>query len=204
MRDVAVHATSDGERVKRWQTVTPWEVEADADEGIDYDKRINRFGSSRISPELIARMEKLTGKKAHPWIRRGIFFSHRDFEVILDRYEAKKPFYLYTGRGPSSDALHMGHLIPFMFTKWLQVFILVRSPLPCVRLLFFLFFLLFFFLFFLLFPRFMDWQEVRKLTHVAKTGHIQLPAGDPNHRRREVPLEGRLGKGQHAGEVSPS
>jgi tryptophanyl-tRNA synthetase len=25
-----------------------------------------------------------------------------------------------TGRGPSSEALHMGHLIPFMFTKYLQ------------------------------------------------------------------------------------
>ena len=24
------------------------------------------------------------------------------------------------GRGPSSEALHLGHLIPFMFTKWLQ------------------------------------------------------------------------------------
>lgn len=66
-------------------------------------------------------MEKLTGKKAHPWLRRGIFFSHRDFEKVLDLDEAKKPFYLYTGRGPSSDALHMGHLIPFMFTQWLQV-----------------------------------------------------------------------------------
>jgi len=29
-------------------------------------------------------------------------------------------FYLYTGRGPSSEALHLGHLIPFMFTKYLQ------------------------------------------------------------------------------------
>ena len=102
------------------QIVTPWDVEADDEEGIDYDKLIDRFGSQRISDELIARMEKLTGKKAHPWLRRGIFFSHRDFELILDLYEAKKPFYLYTGRGPSSDALHMGHLIPFMFTKWLQ------------------------------------------------------------------------------------
>lgn len=102
------------------QIVTPWDVEADDEEGIDYDKLIDRFGSQRISDELIARMEKLTGKQAHPWLRRGIFFSHRDFELILDLYEAKKPFYLYTGRGPSSDALHMGHLIPFMFTKWLQ------------------------------------------------------------------------------------
>lgn len=27
---------------------------------------------------------------------------------------------MYTGRGPSSDALHLGHTIPFSFTKWLQ------------------------------------------------------------------------------------
>jgi hypothetical protein len=24
-------------------------------------------------------------------------------------------------QGPSSEALHLGHLVPFMFTKWLQV-----------------------------------------------------------------------------------
>jgi len=35
-------------------------------------------------------------------------------------YEAGKPFYLYTGRGPSSGSLHFGHLLPFLFTKWLQ------------------------------------------------------------------------------------
>lgn len=41
-------------------------------------------------------------------------------DVILKSYEAKKPFYLYTGRGPSDDALHMGHCVPFIFTKYLQ------------------------------------------------------------------------------------
>lgn len=40
--------------------------------------------------------------------------------TILTLYESKKPFFLYTGRGPSSEAMHLGHLIPFMFTKWLQ------------------------------------------------------------------------------------
>lgn len=45
---------------------------------------------------------------------------YSDFEKILDRYEQKKPFYLYTGRGPSSGSMHMGHRIPFMFTAWLQ------------------------------------------------------------------------------------
>ncbi|NWI66410.1 SYWC protein, partial [Todus mexicanus] len=44
----------------------------------------------------------------------------RDMDQILDAYENKKSFYLYTGRGPSSQAMHVGHLIPFMFTKWLQ------------------------------------------------------------------------------------
>jgi tryptophanyl-tRNA synthetase len=39
---------------------------------------------------------------------------------ILNLYENKKPFFLYTGRGPSSEAMHLGHLIPFMVTKWLQ------------------------------------------------------------------------------------
>lgn len=43
-----------------------------------------------------------------------------DFSSILDRYEQGKPFYLYTGRGPSSGSMHMGHRIPFMFTAWLQ------------------------------------------------------------------------------------
>lgn len=47
-------------------------------------------------------------------------FHYRDLSNILDLYEAKKPFYLYTGRGPSSEAMHLGHLVPFMVTKWLQ------------------------------------------------------------------------------------
>lgn len=43
--------------------------------------------------------------------------SFRDMHQVLDAYENKKPFYLYTGRGPSSEAMHVGHLIPFIFTK---------------------------------------------------------------------------------------
>lgn len=53
-------------------------------------------------------------------MRRGIVFSHRDLELILDRYEKGEPFFLYTGRGPSSDSMHIGHTIPFSFTKWLS------------------------------------------------------------------------------------
>ncbi|GCC25352.1 hypothetical protein chiPu_0003762 [Chiloscyllium punctatum] len=100
--------------------VDPWTVQTSSAKGVDYDKLIVRFGSSKIDQELINRMEQVTGQKAHRFFRRGIFFSHRDMHQILDAFETKKSFYLYTGRGPSSEAMHVGHLIPFIFTKWLQ------------------------------------------------------------------------------------
>ena len=40
---------------------------------------------------------------------------------ILDAYEKNAPFFLYTGRGPSSESMHLGHLIPFLFTKWVTL-----------------------------------------------------------------------------------
>ncbi|XP_077296733.1 tryptophanyl-tRNA synthetase [Arctopsyche grandis] len=100
--------------------VDPWNVASKSDTGIDYEKLIKRFGCSKVDDELIARFEKVTGKPAHHLLKRGIFFSHRDMHSILNIVEAGKQFYLYTGRGPSSDSMHLGHLIPFLFTKWLQ------------------------------------------------------------------------------------
>ncbi|KFP45392.1 Tryptophan--tRNA ligase, cytoplasmic, partial [Chlamydotis macqueenii] len=100
--------------------VDPWTVQTSNAKGVDYDKLIVRFGSSKIDTDLINRIEKAIGQKPHRFLRRGIFFSHRDMDQILDAYENKKSFYLYTGRGPSSQAMHVGHLIPFIFTKWLQ------------------------------------------------------------------------------------
>lgn len=99
--------------------VTPYEVNAGAD-GVDYDRLIHEFGTTPISQDLIDRVERLTGKPAHPFLKRGLFFSHRSLEEILDAYEKGEKFYLYTGRGPSSEALHLGHMIPFVFTKYLQ------------------------------------------------------------------------------------
>jgi tryptophanyl-tRNA synthetase len=96
--------------------VTPWVVEGD----IDYMKLIKQFGTELIDTELMKKFERVTGHKLHPWIRRGIFFSHRALNQLLDAYENGEPVFLYTGRGPTSDSMHLGHLIPFMFTKWLQ------------------------------------------------------------------------------------
>jgi len=107
------------------QVVTPWDVQgsvsADGQQlAINYDKLIQQFGTKAIDQPLLDRFEKLTGHKPHLLLRRGTFFSHREFDKILDRYEQGKPFFLYTGRGPSSDSMHFGHMIPFLFTKWLQ------------------------------------------------------------------------------------
>ncbi|XP_071789036.1 tryptophan--tRNA ligase, cytoplasmic-like isoform X1 [Asterias amurensis] len=100
--------------------VDPWTVATSSEKGIDYDKLIKRFGSTKIDQALLDRFEKVTGHAPHHLLRRGVFFSQREVNKILDRYEAKKPFFLYTGRGPSSGSMHTGHLIPFVFTKWLQ------------------------------------------------------------------------------------
>ena len=92
---------------------------------IDYNKLVDQFGSTLIDDPLMKRIESLTvgqGKvaKLHRFLRRGIYFSHRDMNALLDCIEKKQPMYLYTGRGPSSASMHIGHLIPFLFTKWLQ------------------------------------------------------------------------------------
>lgn len=100
--------------------VDPWTVTSKSNTGVDYDKLIKRFGSSHIDDALIQRLEKVAGKPVHPLIRRGIFFSHRDLHTLLNMVEAGKKFYLYTGRGPSSESMHLGHLVPFIVTKWLQ------------------------------------------------------------------------------------
>lgn len=96
--------------------VTPWEVKGE----IDYDKLIVEFGCQPVDQALLVRMEKLIEGPVHRFLRRGIFFSHRDLDLLLDHHQASLPFYLYTGRGPSSESMHVGHMIPFLFTLWLQ------------------------------------------------------------------------------------
>lgn len=95
-------------------TVTPWEVRGE----IDYEKLIEEFGVDPLTSELLGRLEKHTGP-LHMMLRRGLFFAHRDLAWIIDEYDKGNPFYLYTGRGPSGHT-HLGHLVPWIFTKWLQ------------------------------------------------------------------------------------
>ena len=94
--------------------VNPWETSGK----IDYEKLIKEFGTQHIDEKLLERIKKHTGE-LHPFLRRKIFFSHRDLNWILDEYEKGNKFFLYTGRGPSGNT-HLGHLVPWLFTKWLQ------------------------------------------------------------------------------------
>jgi tryptophanyl-tRNA synthetase len=94
--------------------VTPWEVEGK----VDYLKLIKDFGLKLIDDNLIQRIQRITGE-LNVMLRRRFFFAHRDLDLVLNDYENGKGFFLYTGRGPSGP-MHIGHLIPFYFTKWLQ------------------------------------------------------------------------------------
>ena len=85
---------------------------------VDYDKLIREFGVEKIYEKLLKRIEKNAGEM-HFMLQRGVFFAHRDMKWLLDEYEKGNKFFLYTGRAPSGP-IHIGHLLPWMFAKWLQ------------------------------------------------------------------------------------
>jgi tryptophanyl-tRNA synthetase len=98
--------------------VTPWDVEGK----IDYDKLIKEFGVKHLSKNIKDKIKKISEEKKIPYhifLKRELFFAHRDFDKALKLYEEGKPFFLYTGRSPGGS-MHIGHLISFSFTKYLQ------------------------------------------------------------------------------------
>ena len=94
--------------------ITPWEVQGK----VDYERLIKEFGTSPLDDILLEKLKKHT-KELHYLLKRKIFFSHRDFDLLLNEYEKGNKFYLYTGRGPSGNT-HLGHLMPWKLTQWLQ------------------------------------------------------------------------------------
>ncbi len=96
--------------MKKESKVTPWEVSGE----VNYEKLVRDFGTSLIQEDIYKKLEK-----AHPLIRRGLYFSHRDFDKWLKDAEAGKRVSVITGRGPS-ERMHIGHLIPFLVAKSLQ------------------------------------------------------------------------------------
>ena len=96
--------------------VTPYEASGE----VDYSKVIKKFGVSKLDKKLLARIKKHTGE-IHPFLKRGVFFAHRDLNWLLDEYEKGNKFFIYTGRASSKGSkVHLGHLIPWILCKWLQ------------------------------------------------------------------------------------
>jgi len=123
------------------QVANPWEVSAKGK--VDYDKLIDRFGWSFNFVSLVHHLShsprlstmrhffsppvppSISSIHSFPYLLKRKFddvvsLCHNNFMEILDAYERGDRFYLYTGHGPCSEALHLGHLIPFMFTKWVS------------------------------------------------------------------------------------
>lgn len=97
--------------------VTPWEVSGDLQE-TDYNRIASEFGARLIDKTILNSIKEVTGE-IHPFLKYGIFYAHRDLDILIYEYKKGNPFYLYTGRGPSGK-MHLGHLLPFLFTRWLQ------------------------------------------------------------------------------------
>jgi len=110
-----VDCMEDEQKNTETMVVTPWEVSGE----IDYKKLVKKFGTTFLSTKEIEKIKSYSGGKLHLLLRRGLFFSHRDFDWILQKLEKGEKFVLYTGRGPSGHT-HLGHLVPWIFTKWLQ------------------------------------------------------------------------------------
>jgi tryptophanyl-tRNA synthetase len=106
------------------QKITPWEAEVTSTDdrmiSIDYDKIITQFGCEKFERSLISELEEITGSPAHYLLRRNIVFAHRDFRLLLEELRKGGSFFLYTGRGPSSESMHLGHAIPLLLCKYIQ------------------------------------------------------------------------------------
>lgn len=103
--------------------VTHETVESNNQSGINYKTVIDTFGCQMMTTEILDMVKAVTKQSnLHPFLENDIFFAHRDFDKLMSNClkQKRNDFYIYTGRGPSTSNLHLGHLIPFMFAKYLQ------------------------------------------------------------------------------------
>mmetsp|Transcript_64389 Transcript_64389/g.119713 ORF Transcript_64389/g.119713 Transcript_64389/m.119713 type:complete len:650 (+) Transcript_64389:177-2126(+) len=95
---------------------------------LDYDKLMKDYKLQACSADLLKRLEQVAAKRGssappaslHRLLRRNAALAHRDLDKLLTAVEQGKSFYVYTGIGPSSPDLHLGHLLPFTLAKWFQ------------------------------------------------------------------------------------
>ncbi|WP_101295129.1 tryptophan--tRNA ligase [Halegenticoccus soli] len=92
-------------------TVTPYAVEGE----VDYDRLLDRFGADALTDEQLSRFPQ----PPHPLLRRRVFYAGRDVDRFTEAANEGGTASVVTGRGPSGP-MHLGHILPFYFAKWLQ------------------------------------------------------------------------------------
>jgi tryptophanyl-tRNA synthetase len=92
-------------------TVTPYAVEGE----VDYDRLLEQFGADELTDEQTERFPD----PVHPLVRRNVFYAERDVDPFLEAAQSNDPHSIVTGRGPSGP-MHIGHVFPFYFAKYLQ------------------------------------------------------------------------------------
>ena len=85
----------------------PWA----SSQSTDYARMKEQFGLEDIELDKLPNPGKLH--------RRGIVFSHRDLDLILDAKKEGKPFGVLTGLMPSGK-MHLGHKMVIDQVKWFQ------------------------------------------------------------------------------------
>ena len=88
-------------------TIDPW----GSSQSTDYSRIIEKFGLSS--------MEGVTLDSPSRLHRRGVVFSHRDLDMILEAKRLGSPFGVLTGLMPSGK-MHLGHSMVIDQVKWFQ------------------------------------------------------------------------------------
>ena len=99
--------------------VTPFDVNAVDGQCLDYQAVIRQFGCTEMTEELLKQTEDIIQVPLHTVMQRTVC-SHRGFDELLKHHTSGGKWYIYTGRGPSSSGLHLGHLVPMTLAAWLQ------------------------------------------------------------------------------------
>ena len=94
--------------------VTPWEVKGK----VDYERLIREFGTQPLTEELLKKIAEAHGQTASSASKAHLLLPPR-LDTVLELYDKGIKFVLYTGRGPSGP-VHIGHLVPWIFTLHLQ------------------------------------------------------------------------------------
>lgn len=92
-------------------TVTPYSV----DGAVDYDRLRERFGADALTADQIDRFPE----PVHRLLRWKVFYAGRDVDEYLAAIESGERVSIVTGVGPSGP-LHVGHVFPFYFARYLQ------------------------------------------------------------------------------------